>query len=70
MSDPLSLIRAATMAGEKLVSKDGSYSFGGIELPEGTSTSFRRTLKGESPEGARDTRDFTGAIQSAKPDRS
>eukprot|EP00601_Ochromonadales_sp_CCMP2298_P007195 CAMPEP_0173195522 /NCGR_PEP_ID=MMETSP1141-20130122/15105_1 /TAXON_ID=483371 /ORGANISM="non described non described, Strain CCMP2298" /LENGTH=475 /DNA_ID=CAMNT_0014120067 /DNA_START=89 /DNA_END=1516 /DNA_ORIENTATION=+ len=36
------------MAGEKLVSKDSTYSFGGIDMPGGTSTSFRRTLKGNA----------------------
>lgn len=46
MSDPLSLLRQATIARQPVVSENGNYVFGSIKLPEKTSTCFRRTLKG------------------------
>lgn len=47
MSDPLSLLRQATIAGRTVVSENGYYMFGSISLPEQTSTCFRRTITGE-----------------------
>jgi hypothetical protein len=46
MSDPLSLLRQATIAGKPVASEGGNYVFGSIQLPEQTSTCFRRSLKG------------------------
>jgi hypothetical protein len=46
MSDPLSLLRQATIAGKVVASESGKYIFGSVRLPEQTSTCFRRSLKG------------------------
>lgn len=44
MSDPLSLVRNATVAGTAIAHEDGHYVFGAQRLPETTKTCFKRTL--------------------------
>lgn len=47
MSDPLSLMREATMAGTTVSYADNHYSFGSYKFHESTKTSFKRTLRGK-----------------------
>lgn len=44
MSDPLSLVRQATMTGTAVNYVDGNYIFGRYKLHESTKTCFKRTL--------------------------
>lgn len=47
MSDPLSLIRKATISSNLITHEKGYYIFNeNLKLPDNTSTCFRRTLKG------------------------
>ena len=47
MSDPLSLIRKATLASKLIIHEKGFYIFDdNLKLADNTSTCFRRTLKG------------------------
>jgi len=43
-TDPLSLVRIATMQGTTVVIKDGEYVFGSMSYPLAVDTCFRRTL--------------------------
>ncbi len=48
MSDPLSIVRNATMAGVVVGHEDGNFVFGNTKFAETTKTSFRRTLGKEN----------------------
>lgn len=45
MSDPLSLVRNATLTGTAVNYVDNYYHFGAVKLHESTKTAFKRTLK-------------------------
>ena len=46
MSDPLSLVRQAIIAGTQINYVNQHYEFGQHKLPETTKTCFKRTLAG------------------------
>eukprot|EP01032_Pedospumella_encystans_P029771 gene29771-33610_t len=48
MSDPLSLLRKVTSTGAQVVSVNGNYVLGPVQLPESTSTAFKRTILGNA----------------------
>jgi hypothetical protein len=48
MSDPLSLLRKATIAKQVIPFVDGHYDFGIVRLAGDVKTCFKRTLRGST----------------------